>query len=147
VLVKSGPLLHLSNLTVRYVRKPGVRMLLDQARAEIADYIRSAGYPDPYSEAMVIRTMHTAGASRVADVLYTGNIRSSPSERRFRPGVDPANTTDWVANSVALTQASVVDADGMSPHLVSYAGEDTYAFTDRTVRYYVDPADILFLEV
>lgn len=147
VLVKSGPLIRLNSLTIRYVRKPGVRMLLDQARAEIAEYIRSAGYPDAYSESMVIRTMHTAGASRVAEILYDGVIKSSSSDYRFLPGVAPDETVDWVANAFELPQTLVTDVYDMSPDLVGSDEFDTYAFTDRTVRYYIDPADILFLEV
>lgn len=147
VLVKTGPLIELSQLEIRYRKKPGITMTLDAARTWIADYVNAAGYPEIYSEGPLNEAMGYAGAARVEAILYTGTLTVSAASRRFNPEFDPSADPDWNDNSVGCPTSVVNSFATMKPDIVVSTGSEKYAATDRTIRYHLAPENILFTEV
>ena len=163
VLVKSGPLVDLTSMTVTYYRKPGTRMVLTTAAAKIASYIASAGYPDVFRQTAVHDIMRVAGAERVVSIAVDGSILPSAASRMFMLENEPANflAADWQRWSVAITQPDVHTVDAIVPTASIILNPDltygptgsefltygAWAASGRTVRCRIEPSNIIFVEI
>jgi hypothetical protein len=153
VLVRSGPLIALTSLTVNYRRRAGTTMTLDTARAEIATYINGVGWPELFSEAAIVESMYAAGALRTHSLVYAGRLTLTPAARRFSKTFQPLSSLYWDLPGVSLPclDLAVVTAADMRPSQL-FVGTvndvaETYAVSDRNIRYHIDPADIVFNEI
>ena len=152
IAVKAGPLVEVRSLTIGYRRKPGTTMALDTARAEIAAYINGVGWPELFSEAPIVESMYAAGALRTQSVAYEAVLSITAAYTRFAPGFDPVLTADWDAlgASVLSPTYEITDAAGMRPDVLvtgnSNGVAELYAISDRNVRYFILPANIIFQE-
>ncbi len=154
VLVKSGPLVLLSNLNISYTKKQGVRTTLSVARKQIYDYLRAAGYPDVFRQTALHDIMVDSGVERVTAVTCAGGIHVSAASRRmvdvFTDASAMAVTADWHGQSVAVSVPSITDVADIVPHLFLEGEDDPveqWAATGRTVRYHADADSITFTEV
>lgn len=150
VAVKAGPLVNVKSLTIGYRRKPGTTMAIDTARAEIAAYVNGVGWPELFSEASMIESMYAAGALRTQSVAYDAELTLTPAVRRFASGFNPAADPDWLDNSLVCPTADITTADGMRPFDL-FTGTvsgipELYAVSDRNVRYFILPENIVFIE-
>ncbi len=153
VVVRGGPLVRISSLTVNYRRKPGTTMTLDVARSEISTYINGVGWPELFSEAAIVESMYAAGALRTQGLAYVATLTVTPAARRFSKTCTPGTAADWDAsgNSLPCLSTAITTDAGMRPD-VTFAGNvngvsELYAVSDRNVRYYIDPLNINFQEV
>jgi hypothetical protein len=156
VLVKSGPLVLLSNLNIEYTKKPGVRTTLGVARERIHDYLKGAGYPDVFRQTAIHDIMAASGAERVTTITCSGKVLVSAATRKLNAADSDATamalTADWqtestliatpIINSVgSIVPALIVDEDNGNGQL------EQWAATGRTVRYYADAENITFTEI
>lgn len=158
VLVKSGPLLLFDSISVRYTKRQGTKTTLSVARDKIVDYLRTAGFPDPFRLLAIHDIVRNAGADRVVGVGVNGTIHVSAASRLFRGSIaDPGGAdllANWGAASDALTTHSVIDSTTATNPLFIVDGEisvggppDAWAATARTIRYAADPESISFTEI
>lgn len=153
VLVRSGPLVTLDNLTISFVKQQGVRTTLTATKEAIVAYLLSAGYPDAFRQTVLHDIMRAAGADRVLGMTCYGSIRPTPATRRFFPNVDAyvAYTEDWDAASETVSPLSVSSLDEIIPSVVineefGDGHPEMWAATARTLRYRIDPENITFIE-
>ena len=158
LLVKSGPLALVDNLNITYTRKYGTKTTLSAARSKIVDYLRYTGYPEMFGMPQIHNIMRNAGADRVTSISATGRVLVSAATRLFRNTVtDPVGDdllTVWVDSSDEFLVLPIVSEVHLA-HLntiiddeISVGGPaDAWAATNRTVRFYVDADNILFIEI
>jgi hypothetical protein len=150
--VKAGPLIRVNLLKVGYRRKPGTTMALDTARTEIAAYVNGVGWPDLFSEAPIVESMYAAGALRTQAVNYEAVLSVTAANARFAPSFVPTLYNDWDAiGNVALPPTyDITAAADMRPDILvsgnSNEVAELYAISDRNVRYYLAPENIVFQE-
>lgn len=155
VLVKSGPLVTLSNLTIGYTKKKGVKTALAAVRENIVEYMRQAGYPDPFRVTDLHDIIRRGGIDRITQIGCVGKVRVSAATRRFTdittPGGDDA-LEDWSAGSVAFEDQAIdvnnIDEVVPSSYVLVEDPDpvDAWAATRRTVRFCIDPENISFIE-
>lgn len=157
VLVKSGPLITIDDLVITYRRKSGVKTALNAARERIVEYLRTAGYPDPFRVTALHDIVRNAGADTIVSVDVSATLTVSAADRLFRTALsDPAGDDilgDWSTNSDAFLQPTIITLDSIASPNVIVDGEisvggppDAWAATPRTVRYALDPDNLLFIE-
>jgi hypothetical protein len=152
IAVKAGPLVEVRSLTIGYRRKPGTTMALDAARAEIAAYVNGVGWPELFSEAPIVESMYAAGALRTQSIAYQAVLSITAAKTRFDPSFNPVLTLDWNAPGVSTLPPSyeISTAAGMRPDILasgtSNGVPELYAVSDRNVRYYLPPENIIFEE-
>jgi hypothetical protein len=155
VLVKSGPLVLLSDLHIEYTKKPGVRTTLGVARDRIHEYLKSAGYPDVFRQTVIHDIMKESGAERVASITCDGYVYVSAATRRMHALVTDsaamAVTADWHAQSSPIVTPAITSASAIVPALIvdeDNGGQiELWAATGRTVRYHADKDNITFTEL
>lgn len=153
VVVRAGPMIALTNLTVNYRRKPGTTVAFDAARAEIAAYVNGVGWPDLFSEASIVESMYSAGALRTQSLTCVGALRLTPATRRFSRAFTPQTADSWDASGESLpcfapVVASLEDMRPAHTFVGDVNGvEEVYAVSDRNIRYHIAPASIVFNEV
>jgi hypothetical protein len=149
-IVKAGPMVVIDALTVRFRRKAGTTMALDAARVEIAAYVNGVSFPELFSEAPIVESMYAAGALRTQAISYSARLSLTPSTRRFAHAFDPSTSTDWNTNSLPCPVSTITTTAGMRPYELftgSVSGiAELYAVTDRNVRYFILPENIIFVE-
>lgn len=157
VLAKSGPLLLLSNITIRYTKKVGVKTVLSAARTRIVEYLRSIGNPEPFRVLALHDITRNAGAESIVSIELTGTVSVSAASRLLRATVeDPVGDdllADWMVESdeftvpVVSTVASATSPNFIMSGEISEGGPaELWAGTARTVRYATDPASVHFIE-
>lgn len=155
IAVKAGPLVRIHELTIGYRRKPGTTMVLDMARAEISAYINGVGWPELFSEAAIVESMYAAGALRTQTIEYSATLTITPAHRRFAPTFDPddpANAGVWdaVGNSADSPALELSSIEDMRPYTLvtgdSNGVPELYAISDKNVRYYIQPENVVFQE-
>jgi hypothetical protein len=151
VIVKGGPVVDVEAMTIRYTKKKGTRTLLAAARENIVEYMRTAGYPDVFSQTAIIDIMRYAGADRTVSIECTGHVSATPATKRFPYSLQPYGPdllVDWDVYSSAVAPLDVTNVDGVVPNtIVSDIGGEAWASTNRTVRYRVSPENITFVEL
>lgn len=148
LVVKAGPLVYLDNLTVSYVRSPGVRMLLTTAQQKIADYLSQVGHPSVFRQTAIHDIMRSAGATRTAAIYVDGSILLSPAGYRFAQSLTPSNLSAWETGAIAMPTIELSEANQLSTDVITPGDSaDQWAATARTLRYYIDPANINFNEI
>jgi hypothetical protein len=156
VLVKSGPLVDISMLRMRYIRREGVVMLLSAARDRIGRYLAGAGQPEVFHQTALHEIMHLAGAARTVGIDCDAVVRPSAASRLLRPQLaDPGGAGllgGWSAMSDPIDSLPVSSVAGLVPDVVvtDPMYEDgppaAWAATSRTVRYLADGGAITFTE-
>lgn len=157
VLVKSGPLVLLSDVAITYTKKEGVQTTLGVARDKIVDYFRTAGWPEPFAVTELHDIMRNAGADRVISVEVTGSITVSAATKLFRAAIaDPGDVDlldDWATESDDLQTVAITTVAGLTAPNTIIDGEispggpaDAWAATKRTVKYAVDSSNVRFIE-
>lgn len=150
--VKAGPLIQVNSLKVGYRRKPGTTMALDTARKEIAAYVNGVGWPELFSEAPIVESMYAAGALRTQTVIYDSVLSVTSAGVRFSPTFVPTLDNGWDAwgNSTSPPTYDITEAADMRPDILvagaSNGVTELYAISDRNVRYYLPPENIIFQE-
>jgi hypothetical protein len=156
VLLKSGPLIDISNLTLRYVRREGTATTLGSARDKIVDYMAGAGYPDVFHQTALYDIMRYAGAASTLRIDCAASVSPSAASRLMRPSLsDPVGAgllANWDASSNSINPTAITTVGGLLPSLINtgamYSGGPpaSWAATARTVRYYIKPEAVMFVE-
>lgn len=137
--VKSGPLSEITSMTISYRKTPGTKMLLSAAAVKISAYVRQAGYPSPFRQTAIHDIMKLAGASMVASIAVEGLVYATPASRLI------TNTNaDWFDNSTTVQTLPIASIDDVVPDNPDTGG---WAATERTLRYFLDAANINFIEL
>lgn len=160
LIVKSGPLVSLSELTISFSKKQGTRTTLTAAREAIVEYFRTAGYPDVFRQTELHDIMRAAGADKVTSITCVAFVRPGPADSRFLSTIsDPADThigEDWAVESIGVAPIAISTVEGLVPSAPDgIVNEDVgideipelWAATGRTVRYHIEPDAITFLEI
>jgi hypothetical protein len=157
VLTKSGPLLLFDSITIHYTKQAGVRTTLSAAKEKIVEYLRTAGFPDPFNVIALHDIVRNAGVSRVLSVVVDGTITVSAATRLLRDTLPDPGSADieanWNAESDAFATHNVASTSVATAPNFLVDGEisgggppDAWAATARTVRYAVDAENISFIE-
>ena len=158
MIVKSGPLNLVSSFTVTYRKKDGVRMLLGEARDNLSEYFREAGYPETLRPTDIHDVMRYAGADKVLGLTFSSSVRPTPADAiiAYTSGdldLDgdwhtAANADDVVpividepAHPIDYTPATIV-----STTYTASGRLNAWAATSRTIRTHLDPENINFVE-
>lgn len=155
LLVKSGPLVDVTSLSVTYQKEPGVRVLTGEAADRIAAAFNQAGYPDTLSQTAVHDAMSVAGAKRVVRIQCAATVRVTPASRKFigaamTDALPAIITDDWALASDPMTELTVTTPETLVPDtIVETAHADwleNWAATYRTVRHALSADSITFIE-
>lgn len=153
MLTRGFVVVRITRLTITYVKKAGVKMLLDTARTEIVNYLQSLGHDKVYSDSRIIDTMFYAGAEDVVSIVPAASVQWTVADQ-----ILPEGGTDPVANwTTALTEArplpviNITTTAGLIPDYqdvdLGVPADETYASAGkRNVCYIIDADDIVFTE-
>lgn len=155
VLVKSGPMLLVDDLTITYTKKHGTKTALSVARDKIVEYLRTAGHPEDFRVTVLHDIVRNAGAGGIVSVTSHGRIFVSAADRLFRSSVtDPMDVTNWINNSDFFHVPTLSNLTAVANPNTIISGEisaggppDAWAATRRTVRYVTDPQNVKFVEI
>lgn len=153
ILVRGFVVIKLTKLKITYIKKQGVKMALGTARQEIYDYFKSLGFSRVFSLSRIVDSMFYAGAEDVVEVLPTGKIIWSVSDRILPSGApDPVASwsTAWAAARTPPV-ISVTSVDNLVPSYIDVnlgvPSAETYAAAGRrNICYLLDVDDIEFSE-
>lgn len=158
MLVKSGPLNLVSEFTITYRKKSGVRMLLGQARDNLSEYFREAGYPETLRPTEIHDVMRYAGADKVLGITFSSVVRPTPADAIIGYSEGELELAgDWhTPGRSDAVEPIVIDEpshpiDYIPDHIVNktYLNSgrlNVWAATDKTIRTHLDPENINFVE-
>ena len=117
------------------------------------EYMRLAGYPDPFRVTDLHDIIRRGGADRITQISCTGKVRVSAATRRFTDVTDPVGADaleDWTDGSVDFEEIDVTTIDEVVPATYVSVNDpdpvDAWAATRHTVRFCIDPESIFFIE-
>lgn len=154
VLTRGFVIMHLTSLTISYVKTAGVTMALDTARTEIFNYFRTLAYPKVFSSSRIIDSMYFAGATEVVSIVPAGTVQWSVADVII-PGDftdDPVDNWDDMLD-VALTppvRNISTTADLTMSYVDPNLGDSDQTLVvvgKRNVCYLLDKENIIFTEV
>lgn len=130
----------ISKYEVKYVKRPGVQVLLDEARDRISEYLTSLGVPDVYSEGPVNKIMDEAGVKYVKGINVNAKVQWSIADKMVLRDSD--EEVDIMNGPCINTSADL---------RISYKDKSSlpskYACSVRNVRYYLLDGAVTFSEV
>lgn len=130
----------ISKYEVKYVKRPGVQVLLDEARDRISEYLTGLGVPDVYSDGPVNKIMDEAGVKYVKGINVNARVQWSIADKMVKR--DSGEELDIKKGPYINTSADL---------RVSYKDQSElpsqYACSVRNVRYYLLDGAVTFSEV
>lgn len=153
ILVRPFVPVLLTRFNVNYVKKSGITMKLDQARAEILAYLRAVSYPDGYSDARIGDAMFYAGAVDVKSIDVAGRVVWSAGTKILAhddtlPDVDLAAAEAAARNppAVSIDRTSALALDDFVDPELGTADETFAAVGAATQCFIIAPETITFSE-
>lgn len=145
VMVRGGPLVELTNLTITYTKTPGVKMAA--AAQNIASMVNASGYPSPLRALSLADLVRAAGAASVNNITATFAARNTPADKLLLDEFPPADAyefwgSEWNALDAAELTGSAVNQFSISE--TAYA--EGWSVTERNARFYVKPENVNLVE-
>lgn len=109
----------IDNFKVRYARRPGTVVLVEQARAEILAYVNKLASPKVYSDAKIGDAMFAAGASDMQGITIQAHVQWSVANAFLPAAAEvPADIGDAVeAQAITITDTKDLKVIFSDTHL------------------------------
>jgi len=154
VITRGFVVMHLTSLTISYVKTPGVTMALDTARTEIFNYFKTLAYPKVFSTSRIIDSMYYAGATEVTSIVPAGAVQWSVANKIIPTSFaeDPVEHWDDMMGVALTPPVKTIStlADLTMTYVDANLGESNQTMVvvgKRNVCYLLDLANIIFTEV